>query len=284
VSSVPHIELLRLRVQGVPAFVMAAETLADKSIVPCLRDHGVWEPAETLLLLRVLRPGMHTVDVGAHLGYHTLLMSHCAGLDGSVLAIEPEPGNYRLLAANMLLNDRRNVQLREVAVAESEGDEGLYLSRDNLGDHRLQPTPGRDHVVVRTTTLDALLGQARVDFIKLDTQGSESRILRGMTRLIQHNRPHLACLSEFAPGLLALAGTSIADFAAALEAQDARAFELKLMPDRLVLGRLAPLTQGLQRLAVPLAQTGQVDESTNILLFFGEAAEQRWLSRFRGVS
>jgi FkbM family methyltransferase len=281
--SVPaHVELLQLRPPGAAPFVLALEPQGDDYIAPTMRADGVWEKAETLLVLRTLRAGMCVIDVGAHVGYYSVLFSRCVGAQGSVLAFEPEPNNYRLLSANLLLNDCRNVQAHPLAVAAAAGRETLYLSENNLGDHRLQPTSGRRSVAVQTIDLDAIVGTAPVDFVKIDTQGAEPRVLAGMAGIIRQNRDRLACMIEFAPGLLALGGLPVAQFAQQLDALGARAFSIALEQSNVILRRLRPLEAGLAKLAAQVAMRGDVDASTDLLLMFGEAAERDWLTRYRG--
>ena len=112
-----RLALLRVAPPGAAPFVLAAETAGDARFAPFVARHGLWEPPETLCLLRMLEPGMHVVDVGAHVGYYSLLCARCVGAQGSVRAFEPEPDNFRLLHANLLLNDVRNVRTQRVAKA-----------------------------------------------------------------------------------------------------------------------------------------------------------------------
>ncbi len=280
-GAVRRIELLQVRAPDVPPFVLALETQADRSIAPHLRANAVWEPAETALCQRLLRPGMHVVDAGAHAGYYSVMFSHLVGATGSVLAFEPEPANFRMLLANLLLNDCGNVQARPLALAEGRGAALLHLCDDNPGDHRLAPTPGRQRVAVETVDLDAALDGAPLDFIKLDTQGAEPRILAGMAATLSANRDRLGCLLEFAPGLLELAGVSLDRYAAQLAALDARVFAICLRHHVLNLQRLVPLRAGLDMLVGRLAHLGEIDASCDVFAVFGDVAEQAWLTRFR---
>ncbi len=280
-ASVRRLELLQVRAPNVPPYVLALETQADRSIAPHLRASAVWEPGETALCQRLLRPGMRVVDAGAHAGYYSVLFSHLVGAAGGVIAFEPEPTNYRLLLANLLLNDCGNVEARPLALAESRGAAFLHLCDDNPGDHRLAPTPGRRRVAIETVDLDTALDGAPLDFIKIDTQGAEPRILDGMSATLVANRGRLGCLMEFAPGLLQLAGVSLDRYAAQLAALDARVFAISLRNHDLNLQRLVPLRAGLDMLVGRLAHIGEVDASCDVFAVFGDAAENAWLARFR---
>ncbi len=275
-----RVELFQVRAPNVPPFVLALETQADSIIAPHIRAHGLWETAETALCQRLLRPGLRVVDVGAHAGYYSVLFSHLVGASGSVIAFEPEPANYRMLLANLLLNDCGNVEARSLALAERSGSEWLHLCADNPGDHRLASVPGRARVAVETTDLDSTLAGTGVDFIKIDAQGAEPRILAGMHATVSANRERLACMMEFAPGLLQLAGVSLDRFAEQLAGLDARIFAIALRDHELNLQRLVSLRNGLDVLAEQLAQYRRIDASCDVFAVFGDAAEKSWLARF----
>jgi len=277
-----RLELLRVTVPGIAPFDLVAEGAGDKYFVPHVRQHGVWEAAESLSLLRMLTPGMRVVDAGAHVGYYSMLFSRRVGPAGAVLAFEPEPENHRLLQANLLINDCRNVRVQQVALADTRGRATLHLCEDNFGDHRLQAVPGRRQIEVDTLSLDEALGDFEPDLVKIDTQGAEPRIFHGMWQLIERRREHLACLFEFAPALLARDGMSVAAFADLLQSLGVIAYRPLLVQRQVTLQRLHPLTDGLARLAADLDGWGTPDAAADLLGFFSPAAEAAWLQRFRG--
>ena len=282
-AAASQLQLLPVRPPGAPPFVLAVECAGDRHFAPCLRHHALWEPAETLALLRMLRPGMSVVDVGAHVGYYSVLCAQRVGPAGRVIAFEPEAHNRRLLQANLLLNDCANVSVHASAVDAAAGAARLFLSQTNRGDHRLQAVAGRSSVAVDTVPLDAVLGGLAVDFVKIDTQGAEPRVLHGMAGLIARQRERLAVLLEFAPGLLARAGVSTDAFAAQLAALDARVYRVALQGRQVTLGRLDPLRAALAALAGELAARGEgEDASLDLFAWFSPAAEADWLARFRG--
>ena len=152
-----------------------------------LAEHGVWEPFETSVFLGLLRPGDTVADVGANLGYYTVLAAQAVGPGGTVHAIEPDPANLALLRENVALNRLGNVQVHPVAASDHAGEAQLHLDAVNRGDHRLYASNGevRAAVTVLTTALDGLLPEAvRLRLIKIDAQGSELAIFRGMQRLL----------------------------------------------------------------------------------------------------
>lgn len=214
---------------GLSSFKMALHRRPDIHISDSLRRYGIWEPALTAYVLDTIKPGQNVVDVGAHIGYFTLIMSRLVGKGGRVLAFEPDPDNFDLLQANLRLNRIRNVVVESKAVSDRAGKAGLYTSNDNTGDHRLYASPARRAVhEVDTVSLDGYLGEGDgpVHFVKIDTQGLEPQILDGMSALIERNRPWLVLAIEFSPGLLRCSGGDVNDLLHQLERLRAKAFWL----------------------------------------------------------
>jgi FkbM family methyltransferase len=280
-------QLLPVVIPGQPIFHLLLDESHDVWIAPSIRDNRQWEPSETALFQRVIARGDQVVDVGAHVGYFTVLFSRLTGADGNVVAFEPEPDNNRLLRANLLLNDCRNAVAEALALSDKEGDAALFLSADNGGDHRLHAAPGRRRRDIRTTTLDAHLSGRAVDFIKIDTQGAEPLVLEGMHATIERSREQLGVLMEYAPGLLERYGAGVGAFIAQLDALGARVFSLSCgggtergaQDSAPRLNRAASTQVLLRALAAELGKAGFEDASGNLLVFFSETAERRFLAR-----
>jgi FkbM family methyltransferase len=178
-----------------------------------LAIHGVYEPLTTDLVRAELRPGDVVLDIGANIGYYTLIFAKGVGPAGRVVAFEPEPGNFNLLEENVAANAYHNVTLARLAVSDRAGRARLYLDADNAGDCRMYDS--HDHrpaVDVETVRLDDHLAWLdRIDLIKMDIQGAEPAALRGMRGLLErHRRARL--LVEFWPYGLRLFGADAKEF------------------------------------------------------------------------
>ena len=168
---------------------------SDRQVSLSLLLHGKYEPEETSLFDRTLRPGMVVVDVGANLGIYTLLAGRGVGPAGRVVAIEPDPTTFELLAANVARNAMSNVSLLRCAVAAEPGTMSLYRVPGHPALASLSRSNARstaERVDVEVTTLDAALselGIERINVLKLDAQGAEIDILRGARETISRARP-----------------------------------------------------------------------------------------------
>jgi FkbM family methyltransferase len=168
----------------------------DEVITPMLRASGRWEPAESRWLRDRLRAGHTMVDVGANIGYFSALASRAVGPEGSVVAVEPEARNLRLLRHNLWRNGCDNVWVVPAAAVDRRGVQALRLSATNSGDHQVHPEARAGDVLVPSVALDDLLDGIPVDVVKIDTQGSDHLVVAGLERTL-HASPRAVLLVEF---------------------------------------------------------------------------------------
>jgi FkbM family methyltransferase len=161
---------------------------ADGAVAPGLRS-GSYEPHLTSVFERYCTPGMTVVDVGANLGYFSVLASRLVGPTGRVIALEPNSDNCRLLLSS--LRDQRitNVELLPVA-CDARAGWAYYSSHVGsngglIDDRDLLERPG---AVVPTFRLDDLV-TGPVGLLKLDVEGAEGRVVQGATALLERDRP-----------------------------------------------------------------------------------------------
>ncbi len=109
----------------------------DSIVSPMLLRDGYFEPYETTLIESVVKPGDVVLDIGANIGYYTLIFARLVGEQGRVYAFEPDPTNFQLLKKNIRANGYHNVVFINKAVAEVSEPLSLYLCPDNKGDHRI---------------------------------------------------------------------------------------------------------------------------------------------------
>lgn len=170
-----------------------------------------FDPAEMSLLANLLRPGDVAIDVGANIGIYTLAMARQVGPTGKVFAFEPYIENAGLLEHNVERNGYSNVvTVHRAAVAERSGTARLAVNAHNAGMHRLAAGGSAD---VETVCLDDLFAGQRVDFVKIDVEGAEVAVLRGMHNILAAN-PDISLLVEYnRSGLEAFGNTADEMFA-----------------------------------------------------------------------
>lgn len=183
---------------------------------------GAWESETVEIVRRIAKPGMTALDLGAHVGYYTRLLSKLVGDAGRVIAFEPHPRTIAKLRHNV--RQLKNVTVEQVAVTDKGGDDVLYDFLPNSGSSTLrynanqhgcmkERLAGRElaprvienlpmvSYVVKTVSLDSYLSQRnieRVDFIKMDIEGAEASAIRGMERIVGRSGP-LWMIMEFYP-------------------------------------------------------------------------------------
>ena len=179
----------------------------DEVITANLIRWGVWEARETQFLRALLRPGDTFVDVGANIGYFSVLAAGCTGSSGYVIAIEPEPRNLELLRMNLARHGIvANATVFPVAAYSRPGQMALATNEVNRGDHFLSPHASAG-LQVRCVRLDDVLPSA-VDVVKIDTQGFDHDVLAGLSETVAAN-PALVILTELSLTKLADRGLDV---------------------------------------------------------------------------
>ncbi len=180
----------------------------DESLSRALMS-GTYEPIETRIVMDILKPGMTVVDIGASIGYYTLLFARIVGKEGTVYAFEPAPQTFTLLQRNLRENNLdENVKLVNVALSDHEGAAELFINEYNKGNNRLYNSGGMRSVPIRLKRLDDVIPtDQHVDFIKMDIEGAEVLALRGMQELLKRDKPTI--IMEYWPRRFKKLGTTV---------------------------------------------------------------------------
>ncbi len=219
----PYNEIIE--VQGSKIYINSKEeSLSMKKTLEDYAKNLIHEEATTDLFKRVIKEGDVVVDLGANIGYFSLLAAKLVGPKGRVFSFEPEPKNYSYLIKNTELNSYNNVFAFPKAVSDKNGTTQLYICDYDTGHHTINQYKGieaygrgretkEQSVEIETVTLDSFLeGKTdRVDVIKMDVEGAEMLALLGMDRILRKNR-NIKMFAEFFPLLIEKMGNSPKEF------------------------------------------------------------------------
>lgn len=161
-----------------------------------LKQGRVWEEPIQKLIHQYASPGSTVLDIGAHIGTHTLTMAQAVGPHGQVIAFEPQPKIFTELFLNMGINNLRNISFYWAGVGDHEGniELGLLHEFNEGGAHlvteeglRMKEVVGTGHTV-QLLTIDSL-HLSNVSLMKIDVEGMEEEVLDGARETILTNRP-----------------------------------------------------------------------------------------------
>jgi len=171
---------------------------------------GTWEPNLTAWIRKTLQPGDTFVDIGANLGYFSLLASGLVGPTGKVVAIEPAPQTFGVLTANLKANDARNVRPVNLAVWDREEKLPIFVAPDAItGTSTLVAAWAEQwdlvgRCEVSSAPLSAILDQKEIKtarLIKIDVEGAEWRVISGIASVLEAGRRDLEVMVEVATKL-----------------------------------------------------------------------------------
>jgi FkbM family methyltransferase len=163
---------------------------------------GDFEPYVRQAIQKRLKPGDVFVDVGANVGFYTLCAAKIVGTTGKVFAFEPAPETMNALRTNISLNEAGNVEAAQVALSDNAGMSKLYVdTAHNSGATSMRPSPNASQEI--TITLDTYDNYANRHgipapaLVKIDVEGAECLVLKGMPKLLAQRPAMIIEISEF---------------------------------------------------------------------------------------
>ena len=168
-----------------------------------------YEPGTSAIFEKAIRRGDVILDIGANVGFYTLAAARAAGQGGRVYAFEPSPENLEILKRNTALNRHTNVSCLGDALGDETGERQLIIA-DSPDCNSFKVNAyhsAKGTVRVNCTTVDSFLAGGRADVVKVDVEGAEVSVLRGMQRTLERNRC-IRLFVELNPASLEAAGVS----------------------------------------------------------------------------
>jgi len=164
--------------------------LKDPGISSDLLRDGIREPFLTESIQKEIKDGDVIVDIGANIGYYALQEARLVGDNGKVYAIEPVPENVELLKKNIELNNYSNIEVFQLAVGAVNKTDYVYVSDCRNTASMIKTQASIDKVPVQVTTLDKFLENKPLpNLIRMDVEGYEVEIVKGITKLLESNKP-----------------------------------------------------------------------------------------------
>lgn len=186
-----------LEINGHPFFTVPN----DKGISEELLMFKTHEPLSTKILSKSLKSGMVCLDIGSNIGYYTCLESLIVGNSGKIIAIEPSPINFKYLQKNVELQESKNIELHNFACGNREGKiDFLVSNRSNwsrvASDDLIDAPPDAiiEKISIEIKKLDLFLQEKnleKLDFVRMDVEGYESNILKGLEDTLRIFKPSL---------------------------------------------------------------------------------------------
>ena len=177
--------IVRKEINGMPMML----NLADGGISHALYSNGIREAAFMAIMNESVTEGMTCIDLGANIGYATLLMLKNVGASGIVYAIVPDPTNIKLLEPNIELNNfKETCELNEIAMSNYDGDLSFWQSSRPNCSSVLKTDSSVSEIKVPCYTLNTFLSDRKYpNFIKMDIEGHETQVFEGGLEYFKDN-------------------------------------------------------------------------------------------------
>ena len=156
------------------------------------------EPLNTKIISKLLKPGMTCLDIGGNIGYYVFLERKCVGKEGKIIAIEPLLQNYEYLNKNIEYQNFDNIQTFNFACGEENTISDFFINKKSNGcqvirDGVAPPDPSKGTIgKIQVKKLDSVIAELKlnhVDFVRMDAEGYELHILRGLKTTLEKFKP-----------------------------------------------------------------------------------------------
>ncbi len=212
-----------VNVLGKKLYINKMDTVVSESLL----GKETWEPQMTKLLLKYLSKYRTFVDIGANIGYFSLIIGNTLIDKGKVFAFEPASNNFKFLEKTINEANLGNITIEKLALGDSESEGFIYLNDENFGDQRLWGEKTKKKEKIQITTLDRYFSNISTnpELVKIDVQGYELKVLKGAISLLKKKRIKVI-VSELWPSGLKSAGDSWEKYVAYLRKYGFNLFEI----------------------------------------------------------
>lgn len=188
----------RIKIKIIEGSKMYLDPSDENGVSASLLLEGSYEKEETQLIKGLLKRDMVFVDIGANIGYYSLLASKSCKV---IYSFEPDPRNFLMLMKNIRLNNYTNIYLFNKAVLDNNNPISFYMDSKNFGGSSFAETNPEEvggKISIKPIRLDDIFIDSKIDLIKIDVQGAEERVIKGAINTIKNN-PNIKIIMEFCP-------------------------------------------------------------------------------------
>lgn len=186
------------------SFEILLNPFLNSGVDEAIAEFGYWEPKVAEQIKKILSAGGTFIDIGANIGYHSLLAAKILGDKGRVYSFEPQDAIYHQFMKSLAKNNLKNVTVYNTALSDHSGGSTLYIREENSGGSTLLKLPNMEsfHVdsslEVSLVVLDSYVDRfSLVDLIKIDVEGHEYEVFKGGQKLLSTYHPTI--IMEFSP-------------------------------------------------------------------------------------
>jgi FkbM family methyltransferase len=172
-------------------FKINLDPVFDKNIENVIYERGVYEQGTVSVLQDFLQVGDTFVDVGANIGWLSLVGAKKAGVNGKVYAFEPVPTTFNILKSNKELNQFSQIELNQFALGNKEEVLTIYPEKENRGGASILNHQSGNGVKIEVKKLDNFNINSKINVIKIDVEGFELDVLKGALEAIKKDKPKL---------------------------------------------------------------------------------------------
>ena len=197
-----NIDLCNEKIFSKYVYDFSINLLQNDTVSRSIIKYGYWELAETAIFRKIVKKGMIVIDVGANLGYYSLMAGKLVK-DGKVYAFEPDENVFSLLTSSINANGLKNIIPIKQCVSNEDGYCNLFINQDghDSGHNSMVWDKGGEQVSVSSTTLDTFMENEHIQYVnilKIDVEGAEPLILIGARKLLNDSEG-LIILMEYNP-------------------------------------------------------------------------------------
>ncbi len=178
-----------------------------------LSINPIYGESDTEFVKKIIKKNDIVLDIGANIGYYTLIFAKLVGNSGKVFSFEPESKNFKILKKNVEINGYNNVILEQKIVSNTNGISTLYIS-EKAGSHRIYKSDNFvESLEIKSISMDSYIEKnnlKKINFIKIDVEGAELNVLQGIQKILDSNK-HIILFTEFSPNQIKSCGLEPTD-------------------------------------------------------------------------